>query len=513
MTTQQKLTIEDSHVLPASGDEEVQAMNTQDTAPVQKKRQNRKKKGSKKAIEATTLTTHTASSASGEATLPAPFMIGPHFELRSIAHKVSVEPYSNEQETEGNCPEAKDTHGQKDEAQENEDKLFATVNTPAGTRIISEPPIITLSATASKSVSDICSAFYSLTPTRQSAFMDLKPAAALQYHEMSTVIDQLIDIYFPLHSKFESGEGMTEREHDVYKELGRRIQSLVRAWRIAARFHAHCHSLTNIPISEREHIPAHIPVTGLFLIATRLQHSCMPNCHAMYNPSTGVMNVHAVRTIAVGETLTISAIGNHIWYQDAKCRADLLAENFVYSCACPACNSDHPNYHRLHHLRLELHLNTVFLQAFITAIDTRENRVAYKAKLKDHSSFLDEIVNDVTDHQDLLDAEDKLLQSLEILQNLGCQDTELSRWRNALRDIVYPRLSQPENALVQAKVAFEEAVKCWGRDHPDIGSMESGIKIWETVLDKRRKAREKEQADIRKKMFEKGKAPGKKRPR
>ena len=78
-------------------------------------------------------------------------------------------------------------------------------------------------------------------------------------------------------------------------------------------------------------------ITGIFLQASRLNHSCMPNCTYSWNKNLKHHRVHAVRDIAVGEELTIS----YVWILlDCAIRVKELMHGYGFVCDCPACEAE-----------------------------------------------------------------------------------------------------------------------------------------------------------------------------
>ena len=73
---------------------------------------------------------------------------------------------------------------------------------------------------------------------------------------------------------------------------------------------------------------------GVFLRATRINHSCVPNLVHTYNMETKLKTFHTVRDVAAGEELTISYCGGclHTWSE----RREFL-ENYGFICTCEAC--------------------------------------------------------------------------------------------------------------------------------------------------------------------------------
>jgi hypothetical protein len=86
---------------------------------------------------------------------------------------------------------------------------------------------------------------------------------------------------------------------------------------------------------------------GLFLDAARLNHSCVPNCWASWNPRTETLCVHAVRNIYENEELTIAYdvdIANRhpdgaesVFFQSYNIRQARFRKRYGFHCDCEAC--------------------------------------------------------------------------------------------------------------------------------------------------------------------------------
>jgi hypothetical protein len=82
-----------------------------------------------------------------------------------------------------------------------------------------------------------------------------------------------------------------------------------------------------------------IQMNGLFLILSRLNHSCLPNCERWWQPARQVETLYALREIQVGEELTIhyadicarmsdrQACFQRVWRFDCKCEICQLEGN------------------------------------------------------------------------------------------------------------------------------------------------------------------------------------------
>jgi len=73
--------------------------------------------------------------------------------------------------------------------------------------------------------------------------------------------------------------------------------------------------------------------TGLYWPANLINHSCRPNCVAVFRGRR--MFIVPCRAIAQGEELTISYIDQGI--EDVPTRKLTLAQEYYFECACPRC--------------------------------------------------------------------------------------------------------------------------------------------------------------------------------
>lgn len=73
---------------------------------------------------------------------------------------------------------------------------------------------------------------------------------------------------------------------------------------------------------------------GIFVKASRLNHSCNPNAWYSWNDTIGQLNIHAVRNIRAGEEVTISYLTTVLEYSE---RQLVLRERFKFSCKCKLC--------------------------------------------------------------------------------------------------------------------------------------------------------------------------------
>lgn len=346
--------------------------------------------------------------------------------------------------------------------------LFATTSIKPGTRLINEAALIALPASNANSLEGIYAAFEKLSSAEQASIMRLQPRPPSSLEENSLFIDALVHQYLNLYLKYLKGPSITDSEINVLTLLGPKLEVLCKAYRIAARFYAHRYSLTSLPHSERHTIPSHVPITGLFVSASYLQHSCIPNCHAAYNPVSERLTVHATRTIARGEQLTVSHIGNHIWYHTRKTRARLLEEAQIPECKCNACDVLHDDYPKHEFTRKQLHFTSSVVSQFLMNMDAAVNPITYIKGITftihpDGTSSLP-----LPPDTDVIAVAVKCESTIDLLKQTGCTDMELVRWRNALVNNLLSHMEQWDTAMTFADASLMDAEKCWGSEHPDV---------------------------------------------
>ncbi|ROV89455.1 hypothetical protein VMCG_10198 [Cytospora schulzeri] len=77
--------------------------------------------------------------------------------------------------------------------------------------------------------------------------------------------------------------------------------------------------------------------SGLFLLYSRINHSCSPNAHAHYNGTTERLTVHATRDIEAGEQVFVQYVDNACLPREQR---QEQAKKFGFTCVCPTCTAD-----------------------------------------------------------------------------------------------------------------------------------------------------------------------------
>ena len=74
---------------------------------------------------------------------------------------------------------------------------------------------------------------------------------------------------------------------------------------------------------------------AVFAVISRINHSCVPNCHHEWNPALGRETIHAIAPIAAGTELTIS----YLMPAGRPCteRQERLQAQFGFTCDCALC--------------------------------------------------------------------------------------------------------------------------------------------------------------------------------
>jgi hypothetical protein len=378
-----------------------------------------------------------------------------------------------------------------------EEALFATADIEPGTRLICETPVVAVTQTG-ETLGNVYSSFLTLSPSEQASIWDLKAGPAPPHlHAEAAFIDSLIRVYLDLYTKSQS-QDLTLREQSVFDRLGPQLQHLCLAWRIAARFHLHRQCLLNIPLNQRYRIPPHVPVSGLFLTAARLTHSCMPNCFVAYNTQQNHVTVHATKAIKKGTLLTASIIGERIWYESAAARANLLRNAANIICLCEACGYDEKQFDAdkraaakatftMHEQqRRKLYLNIVYLSSTLTQMLCAANPFLMTcAGFMVHPDAYEAVEQKMAEdaQNDMEDANKKLIHTLQMLGMIGCADLEVVRWRNVQAAVLLDKLKKWNSAEESAMLALQITERCVGADGEEVAGLRGAV---ESIGQKRR---------------------------
>lgn len=163
--------------------------------------------------------------------------------------------------------------------------VFAKANIPCGSRVIAEPALLEVKGGNAK---DIVRAFESLPLSQQSLYLDLHGHACEPFKR--------------------AAERDMEQNWQQIPELLRRVLTIYAA-----------NAFGNV-----------------FLLGSRINHSCIPNIHFANNPVLEKETFHAIRDIMAGEELTITYIGG-----TNRTRSQRQAEldKWGFRCTCLACNN------------------------------------------------------------------------------------------------------------------------------------------------------------------------------
>ncbi|TRY71909.1 hypothetical protein TCAL_00173 [Tigriopus californicus] len=79
--------------------------------------------------------------------------------------------------------------------------------------------------------------------------------------------------------------------------------------------------------------------SGLFLLQSLCNHSCVPNAQIEFPFNNHVLMVKAIRPIQAGEEILISYLDDHQLERSRHSRRAILSQNYLFSCSCPKCQS------------------------------------------------------------------------------------------------------------------------------------------------------------------------------
>jgi hypothetical protein len=106
---------------------------------------------------------------------------------------------------------------------------------------------------------------------------------------------------------------------------------IVRTWDMMKVRTAKCKSVNSIFYANSVSTS---PGAAIFLTASRVNHSCVPNASYHFNNDTNKLEVRVVRDVAAGEELFISYVDATYPTND---RQLTLRNSYGFRCACPAC--------------------------------------------------------------------------------------------------------------------------------------------------------------------------------
>ena len=164
--------------------------------------------------------------------------------------------------------------------------VFAKSNIPRGTRVISEPALLEVRREANSNAKDIVQVFEQLTSSQQELFLELHGYAC--------------------HSFQRAAEREMQQDWQDISGLHRKVLSIYAA-----------NAFGNV-----------------FLLGSRINHSCLPNVNFAYNSKLKEETFHAIRDIMAGEELTITYINGTNRTKDQR-KVEL--NKWGFSCSCPAC--------------------------------------------------------------------------------------------------------------------------------------------------------------------------------
>jgi hypothetical protein len=331
--------------------------------------------------------------------------------------------------------------------------LFATQDIDAGTRIISEGPLITL-PTHGNHVMKLVDAFDELKPYQQQKIRCINPASSTAFPLLTALAGKIHENLALLVKFIEKNNHRCTKELKTFlDEYWRGIGKVFDMSPLAARWHS-----ANYPLAQ----PAtNTPVSGLFIETAHLRHSCIPNCHANYNPNTNLMTVQTTHAISAGDELTLPTITG-VYYHTASMRAAELKSRFGFTCTCAACDPSSPQFVLHESLRLQIYVRTLHLEHFLDLVDI----VFYQSGTCDSCLCASGMHThpEPPTLEDLRNAENTILTLIENLKATGCEGPELIRWYNALIDRIHPlaadALDTDEERARWGRVVLRHANEC-----------------------------------------------------
>ena len=242
--------------------------------------------------------------------------------------------------------------------------LFATSPIPRGTRILSEPPLLALRPSETDP-SSIHAAFLALPAAAQATIIGLDAVEDADSGPFRAHIAEL---------------AAQREEHDT-PDLQAALLAALEEFKVISVLRTNAFNMRTEPEAQPEgeegregnrdrdggrereaDEEADEPAVGLFPIAARLNHSCLPNAHVTFNRHIGQLTVHATHDVLPAEEITFPYLGTMSFYMPRERRQEGL-RRWGFECACAACGGGEEG-ERHERRRAMLLRNQLLLQGF-----------------------------------------------------------------------------------------------------------------------------------------------------
>lgn len=134
-------------------------------------------------------------------------------------------------------------------------------------------------------------------------------------------------------------EGLEERISQSYKQMVQKDQDLFDS--LHCPDHPEWSPLVSRYLANNFELRTKTPdkgqPSGIFMKASRINHSCCPNAFFAWNPKLGQLTIHAILDIPPDKEITIAY---DIPFQSRDNRREKLLEIYRFQCRCPACRFD-----------------------------------------------------------------------------------------------------------------------------------------------------------------------------
>ncbi len=193
-----------------------------------------------------------------------------------------------------------------------------------------------------------------------------------------------------------------------------------------------------------------LQVQGIFLQASRFNHSCLPNAHFAYNDTTGCLTIHAIENIARGKEILVNYHQRECYRTRAQRHTDL--SHYSFTCTCDSCLPDIP-FGRSSDGR----------RAYMATLDGRivhnENRYGPGDR--------DQLENDLNDLLRLIPMEGAFY--IPLMDNYHRRaDFFNEKWQATNSGALDTRKELSRRAMEDARRNLDLEVICMGFDSPDV---------------------------------------------
>ncbi|KAL1881760.1 hypothetical protein Daus18300_000813 [Diaporthe australafricana] len=309
--------------------------------------------------------------------------------------------------------------------------LFAMRDLKAGTRILSERPLLIVPidpthATSDQNIDAFCLAILHPSMTRELLGV---------IGHLGVNHDLLVDASKMTRHWFQNNTGIKRTDPDL-KDLEGRYSKLF------------CQYMENATRLPRQN------ASGIFYRYSFINHSCSPNAYSYYDPKRRSLKVHLARNVEAGDQIFVSYTSSEALPR-AERRAELNLQGRKFICGCSLCMNDEAD---------------AIMQRIFTSVQTLTN---FLVKEGAQVGQINPSFSTPNDSAEALAVAEQLVRLLQH-RSMNLQGPKL-KWALRICTENSRRMGEMDKAAAYAKEELALQVRLWGFDFGHIARNENAV--------------------------------------